>query len=143
MLPVGPLIRMARWPPFKDGLRLQDTSILKHINEFDEVVNNHIQIIFPQLVATQILNSLVMRQYCPRGQIHFELIFHFFGYTDDTPEMRMHRIRQANLVGPAGFVSMEDTLATELVQFGRQAVATHYRWLTWAAMPRKRNRPDP
>ena len=30
----------------------------------------------------------------------------------------MHRIRQANLVGPAGFVSMEDTLATELVQFG-------------------------
>jgi anthranilate 1,2-dioxygenase large subunit len=30
--------------------------------------------------------------------------------------MRMHRIKQANLVGPAGLVSMEDTLATELVQ---------------------------
>jgi anthranilate 1,2-dioxygenase large subunit len=103
---------------FKEGLRLQDTSILKHINEFDEVVNNHIQIIFPQLVATQILNSLVMRQILPKGPDHFELIFYFFGYTDDTPEMRMHRIRQANLVGPAGFVSMEDTLATELVQFG-------------------------
>jgi anthranilate 1,2-dioxygenase large subunit len=31
--------------------------------------------------------------------------------------MRAHRIKQANLVGPAGLVSMEDTLATELVQF--------------------------
>ena len=30
--------------------------------------------------------------------------------------MRTHRIKQANLVGPAGLVSMEDTLATELVQ---------------------------
>ena len=30
----------------------------------------------------------------------------------------MHRIKQANLVGPAGLISMEDTLATELVQFG-------------------------
>jgi anthranilate 1,2-dioxygenase large subunit len=30
----------------------------------------------------------------------------------------MRRIKQANLVGPAGLVSMEDTLATELVQFG-------------------------
>ncbi len=28
----------------------------------------------------------------------------------------MHRIKQANLVGPAGLISMEDTLATELVQ---------------------------
>ena len=37
--------------------------------------------------------------------------------TDDTPEMRAHRIKQANLVGPAGLISMEDTLATELVQF--------------------------
>jgi len=30
----------------------------------------------------------------------------------------MHRIKQANLVGPAGLVSMEDGLATELVQSG-------------------------
>ena len=30
--------------------------------------------------------------------------------------MRTHRTKQANLVGPAGPISMEDTLATELVQ---------------------------
>jgi anthranilate 1,2-dioxygenase large subunit len=103
---------------FKEGLRLEDLSILANIKEFDEVVNNHIQVIFPQVVVTQILNSLAVRQILPKGPNNFELIFYFFGYADDTPEMRMHRIKQANLVGPAGLVSMEDTLATELVQFG-------------------------
>ena len=102
---------------FKEGLRLEDLSTLANVKEFDQLVNTHIQTIFPQLVATQILNSLAVRQILPKGPTNFELIFYFFGYTDDTPEMRMHRIKQANLVGPAGLISMEDTLATELVQF--------------------------
>jgi anthranilate 1,2-dioxygenase large subunit len=101
---------------FKEGLKLEDPSILVNVKEFDEVVNTHIESIFPQLVATQIQNSLAVRQILPKGPSNFELIFSFFGYTDDTPEMRMHRIKQANLVGPAGFVSMEDTLVTEMVQ---------------------------
>jgi len=101
---------------FKEGLRLEHTSILTNVKEFDEVVNTHIQPIFPQLVVTQIQNSLAVRQILPKGPGSFELIFNFFGYADDTPEMRMHRISQANLVGPAGLVSMEDALATELVQ---------------------------
>ena len=46
------------------------------------------------------------------------MIFHFFGYEDDTDELRNLRIKQANLVGPAGYISMEDTEATELVQRG-------------------------
>jgi anthranilate 1,2-dioxygenase large subunit len=44
------------------------------------------------------------------------LIVSFIGYSDDTPEMVMHRIKGANLVGPAGLISMEDTFATKLVQ---------------------------
>lgn len=66
----------------------------------------------------QIHNTLVARQILPKGPDNFELIFHFFGYTDDTPELRALRIKQANLVGPAGYISMEDTEATELVQRG-------------------------
>ena len=37
------------------------------------------------------------------------------GYADDSPEMNLHRLRQANLVGPAGLVSMEDGEAIEIV----------------------------
>ena len=88
------------------------------VQEYDQLSTNHIQPIFPQLVIQQIHNTLVARQILPKGPDKFELVFHFFGYEDDTPEMRALRIKQANLVGPAGYISMEDTEATELVQRG-------------------------
>jgi anthranilate 1,2-dioxygenase large subunit len=96
---------------------------LANIREFQEEANFQIQSIFPQLIVQQIQNSLVVRQLLPKGPQSFELIFNFFGYSDDTPEMIRHRIKEANLVGPAGLISMEDTLATELVQFGTAGAA--------------------
>jgi anthranilate 1,2-dioxygenase large subunit len=103
---------------FDEGFKLEDDSILALVPEYDLVATNHIQPIFPQLVIQQIHNTLVARQLLPKGPNNFELIFHFFGYADDTPELRALRIKQANLVGPAGYISMEDTEATELVQHG-------------------------
>ena len=103
---------------YDEGFKLEDDSILGMVQEYDEVTTNHIQPIFPQLVIQQIHNTLVARQLLPKGPDHFELVFHFFGYEDDTPELRNLRIKQANLVGPAGYISMEDTEATELVQRG-------------------------
>jgi anthranilate 1,2-dioxygenase large subunit len=99
-----------------EGFALEDDSVLGFIQEFEEPTTNHIQAIFPQLVIQQIHNTLVARQLLPKGPGSFELVFHFFGYADDTPELRALRIKQANLVGPAGYISMEDTEATELVQ---------------------------
>ncbi len=103
---------------YDEGFHLEDDSILALVPEYDLVATNHIQPVFPQLVIQQIHNTLVARQLLPKGPNNFELIFHFFGYTDDTPELRALRIKQANLVGPAGYISMEDTEATELVQQG-------------------------
>ncbi len=103
---------------YDEGFKLEDDSILGMVQEYEEVTTNHIQPIFPQLVIQQIHNTLVARQLLPKGPDHFELVFHFFGYEDDTPELRNLRIKQANLVGPAGYISMEDTEATELVQRG-------------------------
>ncbi|KQP37472.1 anthranilate 1,2-dioxygenase large subunit AndAc [Pseudorhodoferax sp. Leaf274] len=101
-----------------EGFHLEDDSVLGFVSEFEEDCTNHIQTIFPQLVLQQIHNTLVARQVLPKGPGEFELVFHFFGYADDTPELRALRIKQANLVGPAGYISMEDTEATELVQRG-------------------------
>jgi anthranilate 1,2-dioxygenase large subunit len=103
---------------FDEGFALEDPSVLGQIQEFEEMTTNHIQPIFPQLVVQQIHNTLVARQLLTKGPDNFELILHFFGYADDTPEMRALRIKQANLVGPAGYISMEDTEATEMVQRG-------------------------
>ncbi len=103
---------------YDEAFKLEDDSILAMHQEYEELATNHIQPIFPQLVIQQIHNTLVCRQLLPKGPGHFELVFHFFGYEDDTPELRNLRIKQANLVGPAGYISMEDTEATELVQRG-------------------------
>src|SRR5260370_12614008 len=119
----GRAYKDAKVSSFKEGLALSDPSILTNVKEFEEVVSAQIQPIFPQLVVTQVQNSLAVRQVLPKGPANFELIFYFFGYADDTPEMRVHRIKQANLVGPAGFVSMEDTLATELVHFATKCTS--------------------
>ena len=101
---------------FKENVRLNDPEIIRMREEFEEPVTNHIQSIFPSLVIQQIHNTLACRQVLPKGPGEFELVFHLFGYEDDDEELRQMRVLQANLVGPAGYISMEDVEATELVQ---------------------------
>ena len=92
---------------------LSDPSLLQGRAEFPGL---SIQTIFPSLVVQQIQNTLAVRHILPRGPERFELIFTFFGYADDDAEMQAIRRKQANLVGPAGLVSMEDGHAAEIVQ---------------------------
>jgi anthranilate 1,2-dioxygenase large subunit len=41
-----------------------------------------------------------------------------FGYQDDDEEMQTIRMKQSNLIGPAGLITMEDGEAVEIVQEG-------------------------
>ena len=70
--------------------------------------------IFPNATFHQISNSLAGRQLRPQGPGCFELHWTLFGYEDDPPEMTEHRLLQANMVGPAGLISMEDGEAIEI-----------------------------
>jgi anthranilate 1,2-dioxygenase large subunit len=106
---------------YDEGFALEDPSVLDLVDEYDVRATNHIQCLFPQLVLQQIHNSLVARQVIAHNENEFELIFHFFGYADDSDELRNLRIKQANLVGAAGYISMEDAEATELVRAGTQS----------------------
>jgi anthranilate 1,2-dioxygenase large subunit len=111
---------------YDTGVKLADTSVLEVTPELDPVFTNHIQSIFPSMVLQQIHNTLAVRQIIPKGVDEFELVFHFFGYEDDTPELRAERVRQMNLVGPAGYISMEDGEATELVQNAIKGDPSHH-----------------
>jgi phenylpropionate dioxygenase-like ring-hydroxylating dioxygenase large terminal subunit len=95
---------------------LADPSLMETRQEYEIALTFSIHAIFPCLVVQQISNTLAARQIVPKGPDAFELIFTFFGYEDDDEEMRAMRIKQANLVGPAGFISLEDGHAIELVQ---------------------------
>ena len=101
---------------YDEQLKLADPSLLDTRDEYAEQTSNNIHTLFPSTVIQQIHNTLAVRQVLPKSASEFELVFHFFGYEDDDDELRNMRLRQANLAGPAGYISMEDTEATELVQ---------------------------
>ena len=78
--------------------------------------------LFPSLIIQQQVNSLSTRHIVPRGQGEFDFVWTHFGFVDDSPEMTQRRLRQANLFGPAGFVSADDGEVIEFSQSGfRQA----------------------
>jgi anthranilate 1,2-dioxygenase large subunit len=64
----------------------------------------------------QIHNSLALRLVVPKGPDKTELLWTFIGFEEDDPEMTALRLAQANLVGPAGYVSMEDGAVGNFVQ---------------------------
>ncbi len=98
-----------------DRLRLADGSLLEYTPEFADGQQLTISSVFPNAVFQQIRNCLATRQLRPRGVDEFDLVFTIYGYADDTPEMTELRLAQSNMIGPAGYISMEDGEAIEIV----------------------------
>ena len=96
-------------------LTLKDTSMLKYLPEYPDRMTLSIMSIFPNVVFQQIGNSLATRQIRTRSENEFELYWTYYGYADDDEKMTRHRLKQANLAGPGGYISMEDGEAIELV----------------------------
>jgi salicylate 5-hydroxylase large subunit len=74
--------------------------------------------IFPSLIIQQQVNSLSMRHIQPTGRGSFDFVWTHFGFEEDSPEMTARRLIQANLFGPAGFVSADDGEVIEWSQEG-------------------------
>jgi salicylate 5-hydroxylase large subunit len=115
---------------FKSNMQLQDMRLLDVVPEpwwkipdpsrpGEEIMPTVTMItLFPSLVIQQQVNSLSTRHIVPRGEGTFDFVWTHFGFADDTPEMTQRRLRQANLFGPAGFVSADDGEVIELSQRG-------------------------
>jgi salicylate 5-hydroxylase large subunit len=74
--------------------------------------------IFPSVILQQQVNSVSTRHIQPDGHGAFDFVWTHFGFEDDTPQMQQRRLRQANLFGPAGFVSADDG---EVIEFSQEA----------------------
>ena len=101
-----------------DKYRLKDPSLLAGFKEYDDGITLQILSVFPGFVLQQIQNCMAVRQVLPKGLERAELNWTYLGYTGDTPEQRGVRLKQLNLVGPAGFISMEDGAVGGFVQRG-------------------------
>ena len=73
--------------------------------------------LFPSVIFQQQVNSVSTRHIQPDGHGAFDFVWTHFGFADDTAEMTERRLRQANLFGPAGFVSADDG---EVIEFSQQ-----------------------
>ena len=74
--------------------------------------------LFPSVIIQQQVNSLSTRHLQPVAPGVFDFVWTHFGFADDSAEMTRRRLRQANLFGPAGFVSADDG---EVIAFAQEA----------------------
>ncbi len=103
---------------FQGDLTLADPRILDVVQEFPGEDTVGMITVFPSVILQQQINSLTTRQIVPTGPDGFDFHWTHWCYADDTPEMRLRRTRQANLFGPAGFVSADDGEVIEMSQQG-------------------------
>lgn len=104
---------------FKPDYELQDPRMVVPAPEFPDDISIMIQTLFPGLIVQQQTNSLQLRYIIPLGPDEFELAWTYLGYDDDDAEMTMRRLRHANLTGPAGYVSVDDS---EVMEFSGAGV---------------------
>ncbi len=104
---------------FKESMKLHDDRVLDVAPEYwwnGPTVT--MLTLFPSVIVQQQVNSVSTRHIVPRGPGVFDFYWTHFGFEDDTPEMTRRRLRQANLFGPAGYVSADDGEVIEMQQHG-------------------------
>ena len=104
---------------FKESMKLNDPSFLDIVPEpWWEGPTAVMMTIFPSVILQQQVNSVSTRHIQPTGHGEFDFVWTHFGFEDDDEPMTQRRLRQANLFGPAGFVSADDG---EVIEFSQQA----------------------
>ena len=111
---------------FKDKMTLNDPRLLDIVPEpWWNGPTAVMTTIFPSLIVQQQVNSVSMRHIQPKGHGSFDFVWTHFGFEQDTAEMQERRLIQANLFGPAGFVSADDGEVIEWSQESFEQKPSH------------------
>ncbi|NBS64714.1 MAG: salicylate hydroxylase [Betaproteobacteria bacterium] len=111
---------------FKESMKLNDPSFLDIVHEpWWGEPTAVMTTLFPSVILQQQVNSVSTRHIQPNGHGSFDFVWTHFGFEDDSPEMTERRLRQANLFGPAGFVSADDGEVIEFSQQGFESKPFH------------------
>ncbi len=111
---------------FKDQMKVNDPRLLDIVPEpWWGGPTAVMTTIFPSVIIQQQVNSVSTRHLQPNGHGSFDFVWTHFGFADDSPEMKERRLIQANLFGPAGFVSADDGEVIEWSQEGFESKPAH------------------
>ena len=102
-------------------LKMHDPSLLKIPLDLGDNYKTTILSMFPTLIVAQVDNTYAIRHLRPKGPDAVELHITYLGFEGDTPEQLHNRLLAVNLIGPAGYISLEDGEALRLVQEGAKA----------------------
>lgn len=102
----------------KDGYTLNAPELIEGWPEYECGTTLAIQSIFPNFSVQQLSNVITVRLNVPKGPDKSELIWWILAPINDTPEERTMRLRQSNLVGPGGYIAMEDGAVVGWVRRG-------------------------
>jgi phenylpropionate dioxygenase-like ring-hydroxylating dioxygenase large terminal subunit len=81
--------------------------------------------LWPMTTIVKHMDVINVRYAFPRSPDETEVHYAYFAHQDDPPELLAHRIRQAsNLLGPSGFISLEDGAVFSRVHSGSYALGT-------------------
>src|SRR5215468_6862350 len=115
----GKAAQVTQVSSFKESMQLHDPSFLDIVPEpWWGGPTAVMTTIFPSVILQQQVNSVSTRHIQPSGHGQFDFVWTHFGFEDDDETMTQRRLRQANLFGPAGFVSADDG---EVIEFSQQA----------------------
>ena len=104
---------------FKETMALNDPRFLDvEVEPWWDGPTAVMMTLFPSVILQQQVNSVTTRHIQPNGTGSFDFVWTHFGYEDDTEAMTHRRLTQANLFGPAGFVSADDG---EVIEFSQEA----------------------
>jgi len=103
---------------YREDFKLADGRFLDYVREFDSPWSVTMQTIWPNLIVQRELNTLGIRHIIPNGPHSQIMMWTMFGFDSDSEEMTRHRLRQGNLMGPSGFLGVEDNEAIKFLQEG-------------------------
>jgi anthranilate 1,2-dioxygenase large subunit len=108
---------------FAPDLSMADPSLVKVPLDLGDGYKTTILSIFPTLILAQVDNTYAVRHLRPKGPELVELHITYLGFEDDSEKRLSDKLKTVNLIGPAGYISLEDGEALRLVQEGIRARA--------------------
>lgn len=112
--PYGHMCILYQINHYVDNGFLNDPSAISFLGTDDRA---RVVALRPVTGITKHLDTINIRFARPLGVNRTEVSYAFFGHQDDTPEYLEHRVRQSsNLLGPSGYISIEDAAIYNRVQ---------------------------
>jgi anthranilate 1,2-dioxygenase large subunit len=92
----------------KTDFTLEDMEVVRPVDEMGDSSMINFSVM-PSIFFQQHGNSLALRHLVPKSASQTELVWTHYGFEDDDEAMNQRRLKQANLMGPAGYVAIDDS----------------------------------